>query len=214
MLNDICYSAYARFETPSREIGAALMGSNHLIGDIYSLEPILQEDRSYRIWLVNRFGERVAFLDASEEARVLSLQARGWTLRALLSFVAMSQGAKGYWGEVVLLCNDPHYDTQFNTFAENLRNLMAKGIRPAIDFTNQAAKQIVESGGSWLPTDRTTFPCLDKESALVKTHRNLSDSLVEAGRRKNKGCYAITWILWLALGAVVVAGVVKLFGLL
>ena len=77
MLNDFCYSTYARFETESRAQGAALMGGDHLIGDIYTLEPELQEDRSYRIWLVNRFGAKVAFLAANEEHRILSLQARG-----------------------------------------------------------------------------------------------------------------------------------------
>ena len=48
------------------------MGGDHLIGDIYTIEPELQEDRSYRIWLVNRFGVKAAFLAANEEHRILS----------------------------------------------------------------------------------------------------------------------------------------------
>ena len=82
MLNDICYSTYTRFETLSRSAGASLMGADNLAGDIYTLSCDLQEDHSYRVWLVNRFGKKVAFLSSSEEQRILSLQARGWTLRA------------------------------------------------------------------------------------------------------------------------------------
>ena len=212
MLNDICYSAYARFESPSREIGAALMGADHLIGDIYSLEPELQENRSYRIWLVNRFGAKVCFLDEREENRILSLQARGWKLRALLSFVALSHKKENYWGEVILLCNDPHYNKEFDTFALNLRELVAEGVRPNVDFTNQAAKQIVESGGTWLPTNRVAAPRVDENSALVKSHRSLSEKLVEAGRKENRGCMVATVIIWIAVIAAVAVGIAKLLG--
>ena len=213
MLNDFCYSTYARFETESRAQGAALMGGDHLIGDIYTLEPELQEDRSYRIWLVNRFGAKVAFLAVNEEHRILSLQARGWTLRALLSFVALGQDPIGYWGEVVLLCNDPHYDQEFNAFALNLRELMAQGIRPAVDFTEQAARQIIDSKGTWLPSDRVGSPRIGKDSTLVKTHRSTSEKLIEAGRQKNKGCYATTIIIWVVVAVALIAGVAKLLGL-
>ena len=212
MLNDICYSTYTRFETLSRSAGASLMGADNLAGDIYTLSCDLQEDHSYRVWLVNRFGKKVAFLSSSEEQRILSLQARGWTLRALLSFVALSNTSQGYWGEVVILCNDPHYDTQFNTFAKNLQKMLAQGVRPAVEFTNQAAHEIVESEGSWLPTGRANKPQLDKNSVLVKTHRSLSENLIEAGRQKNKGCYATTMLLWLSFIVLVIVIVIKFVG--
>lgn len=212
MLNDFCYSSYARFETPSRSMGAALMGADHLVGDIYTLEFELQENNSYRIWLVNRFGAKVAYLDKHEENRMLSLRARGWTLRALLSFVALSQEQQSYWGEVILLCNDPHYDDAFNTFAVNLRELVAQGIRPAVDFTEQAAKQIIQSNGSWLPSDRMPTPKLDKGSALVKTHRSVSEKLVEAGRDGKKGCFAATMVVWIVIIAGIAAAIAKFLG--
>lgn len=212
MLNDYCYSAYARFETLSRNEGAALMGANHLIGDIYTLEAELLEDRSYRYWMVNRFGAKVCFLAADQEARVQNLLARQWTVRALLSFVALSQEPDSYWGEVILLANDPHYDEAFNTFALNLRELMAKGIRPAVDFTEQAARQIIASKGSWLPADRVGAPKVDKGSALVKTSRSASENMIEAGRQGRTGCYAATWVIWIVVAVAVIAGAAKLLG--
>ena len=214
MLNDYCFSTYARYTTLSRSDGAVLMGADNLVGDIYTIEPELQEDRSYRLWLVNRFGAKVAILDQSHEHRVQTLLARGWTLRALLSFVALSDGDEGtYWGEVILLGNDPHYDEAFKTFALNLRELLSEGVRPQVEFTEQAARQIINSNGCWMPTDRISAPKLGKGSALVKSRRSASEKLVEAGRSGKGGCWAITIALWIAIGALVLAGAAKLLGL-
>ncbi len=213
MPNDICYGTYARFETLSRDEGAALMGANHLVGDIYSLELDLQEDRSYRIWLVNRFGAKVAFLAADQEQRVQTLRARQWTMRALLSFVAQNQKTQAYWGEVLLLCNDPHYDEAFNAFALNLRELMAEGVRPTVNFTEQAVLKIIETQGTWLPTGRVGAPEIDKGSTLIKAHQSTSDKLIEAGRKGNPGCYVITVLFWLVFALAVIAGGMKLLGM-
>ena len=46
MLNDYCFSTYARYTTLSRSDGAVLMGADNLVGDIYTIEPELQEDLS------------------------------------------------------------------------------------------------------------------------------------------------------------------------
>ena len=213
MLNDICYGSYVRFATASKEEGAAFMGADNLVGDIYTIDLELQEDRSYRAWLVNRFGARVAFLEDDQVHRVQTLTARGWAVRALLSFVALDDQADGYWGEMALLANDPHYTAEFDAFALKLREKMAEGLRPEVDFNEQAARKIIDSKGSWEPTGRVPMPKFDKHSAVVKSRRSASEKLVEQGRQGNKGCYAASIVIWVVIAAAVIAGICKLLGL-
>lgn len=212
MLNDICFGTYVRFSTPSREKGAVLLGSDNFIGDIYSLETVPSEEGGYTTWLVNRFGAKVATLDPSFVYKVQTFEARGWTLRALLSFVAYDQEAEQYWGEVALLFNDPHYDDAFEPFALALREKMADGFRPEVDYTEQAAREIINSKGTWFPTGRVDMPKLESHNVVVRHRRSASDRLVEAGRERNPGCMVATYVIWAALAVVVIGGILKFIG--
>lgn len=210
--NSMCFCSYARFVTPSRTVGAALMGANHLVGDVYTLHFELQENHDYRVWLENKFGEKVAFLEQCEVERVLRLNAKGWNLRAVLCFVALAKEPDSYWGEVALVGNDPHYNKQFNAFVENLQVLIAQGIRPALNLGEEAAKRVVATNGTWIPTDRDPYPTLDANSVIVKKSKGVSEKLVEAGRNSNAGCWVVTVVFWLLIAGVIVAALSKLLG--
>ena len=188
------------------------MGANHLVGDVYTLRFELQENRNYRVWLENRFGEAVAFVEPDEVGRMLQLNAKNWNLRAILCFVALSKEPGTYWGEVALIGNDPHFNQQFDTFIKNLQVLIAQGIRPALNFGEQAAQRIVNTNGTWVPTDREPYPMLDAHSVMVKKSKGVSEKLVEAGRSNNKGCWVATCVFWLLVAGVAVAVLTKLFG--
>ena len=213
MLNDICYGTYARFNTASRDEGFTLLGADNLVGDIYTIEVVRTENNTYEAWLVNRFGKRVGFLAEEYVHKVQTFIARGWTLRALLSFVSMDKESEMYWGEVALLFNDPHYNEEFDVFAQQLGITMGEGVRPDIDFTEQAARKVVDSKGAWQPADRVPIP-KEAKKGLVKDRRSASEKMIEQGRAGNKGCYAATWVFWAALAVAVVFGALKFFGVM
>ena len=56
------FGTYETFKTPSQKEGGALMGSDNLVGDRYSIE-LEMEEGAHRAWVVNRFGKRIGFFE-------------------------------------------------------------------------------------------------------------------------------------------------------
>ena len=61
---------YARFDTPSKKDAAVLLGADNLVGDLFDVEFVTEEGTAVA-WIVNRFGHRVAFLDAIDSLGTL-----------------------------------------------------------------------------------------------------------------------------------------------
>jgi hypothetical protein len=202
------FGRYYTFETVDKKAAADLLGANNLVGDRYTIE-FEDTDEGTRAWLVNRFEDRVGYLDDSAIHQVRLAQARGWTTAAYLSFVAYSEQPEPghYWGQVALIAYDPKYDDEMQVFLKAVVEAMAGGARPKIDLGSTAFKQLIDSKGTWFPKDRQKMPSHDKQTAIIKDHRSANDRLVEASRKGNAGCYIASWAFLLA----VVAGIA--FGL-
>ena len=69
-----------------------------------------------------------------------------------------------------------------------------------------AVDEIINSNGTWLPSEREPLPEKQRGMALLKTRRGFIDGLVEAGRTGNKGCYILSWAFLLALVAAIIIG--------
>ncbi len=201
------FGTYQTFRTASKKDAALLMGSDCLVGDTYQVQVEL-EDGQHRAWLVNRFGARVGFFDESFSRRVSLMLADGMTVVAILSFVAFSEQPEPgeYWGQAAVIAYSPRYADEFMKFIGGVAALIAKGIRPQLNFEGAAVDKVIESGGEWVPSDREPLPKKERGMALLKTRRSFTDSLVEAGRSGNKGCYFLSWAFLLALVAAVVVG--------
>ena len=91
-------------------------------------------------------------------------------------------------------------------FIAGLSKEMAKGRRPRVHLETKGVDQIIQSQGSWLPTDTVPYPAKKKGTALVKTHRSITERLVEESRKGNKGCYLFNWAFLLAVVAAVIFG--------
>ena len=208
------FGRYVRFVTDSRDYGGALVGADNIIGDNYEIEFITEEGVQFA-QLKNRFGAIVGRLDASDSRQVGICRARGWTIRALLSFVAFTEHPEPgfYWGEVALICNDKRYDEVFDVFAERVATELGKAVRPDVALGSQGVDKVIEAKGQWLPNTRTDYPKLEAGSVFMKRRRRFSEGFIEAGRAGNKGCYAVSVLFLITVAAAVFFGVAKLIGL-
>lgn len=201
------FGTYARFETEDKRNAADLLSANNLIGDPYRIE-FVESDEGTHADIVNRFDTHIGYLDGAAAYQGQLAQARGWAVCAYLSFVAYTEKPEPghYWGEVALIAYDPTYQDAIQPFLDKLSRTMANGVRPKIDFADTAFKQLVDSKGTWFPTDRVKMPPKEKGTAVVKDHQGPNDRLVEQSRRGNIGCYVGSWLFLLALVAVIIFG--------
>lgn len=201
------FGTYQTFQTVSKKEAAVLMGSNTIVGDRYRID-LTMENGVHRGWLVNKFEERIGYFNDTF-SRELSLKvAEGMQLVGILSFVAFSETPEPgeYWGQAAVIAYNPNEGETFNQFVNGICGLIGKGIRPRLSLGDSAVDEIVASKGTWLPSDREPLPEKQRGMALLKTRRGFIDSLVEAGRKGNKGCYLLSWAFLLGLVAVIIVG--------
>ncbi len=201
------FATYARFETESKEAAAAFLGADNIVGDTFSIE---QEyvDGKRTAWIVNPFGKRMGFIDEKTAEKVDLCNAKGWNTVALLALVAFTEKpAPGlYWGQVLIVSYDPEYEVEFSTFIENIGKQLGNGIRPDVSLGKESLQKVIDTKGEWVPSGRVSLPKKDKGTAWVKTQRTGTERLVKEARKGNMGCTVISWIILLALVALIVFG--------
>lgn len=203
MQADHYYGSYARFETASKREAAALLGADNLVGDAFDI--VFETENGTSVaWMKNRFGGMIGFFDPELSRQLKILSTRGWSLHAVLSFVAYSDTPKPgyYWGQAAIICYDKKYEHAFDIFTETVGKRLADGIRPDIALGEQGVGKVVESDGSWTPKDRVKLPSKEEGTVIVKDCRKLSEKLIEQSRKGNKGCYLASWAFLLILVAV------------
>ncbi|OUO92356.1 hypothetical protein B5F40_00100 [Gordonibacter sp. An230] len=198
------FGSYARFDTKSKKDAASLLSADNLVGDAFDIV-FLSEEGSSTAWLKNRFGNLAGFFDAEFSRKLRILSARGWILKAFLSFVAFTDSPEPghYWGEAAVICYDPSLNKPFSHFESALSQRLANGVRPDIALGEQGVEHIVRTDGTWQPKSTLPFPEKTAGTVILKSRRKLSESLIEQGRKGNKGCYLVSWVFLLALVAVV-----------
>ena len=136
------------------------------------------------------------------------MEARGWTLSASLTFAAYtSQPTPGlYWGEMAVIAYDPKYEQVFSVYWEKVRDRLKEGVHPVIDLDKQQIELVLQNDGDWISKKTVPAPKLKDGSVTVKSHLNMSERVVEQGRKGNVGCYIFTVIFWIAVIALVIFG--------
>ena len=56
------FGTYYTFNTASKKDASLLLGADNLVGDIYNIV-FKKEDNTTIAWLLNRFGQEIAFFD-------------------------------------------------------------------------------------------------------------------------------------------------------
>lgn len=202
---DIYYGTYARFDTVSKKEASTLVGADNLVGDIFEIA-FVTENGQVVAWAKNKFDRSVGFFDATVSRQLSILNARGWTLKATLSFIAYTDTPEPghYWGEMALICYDPSYDTVFSSFLQGIGSKLEEGIRPNVDLSENGVSQVIESEGSWIPKKREPLPEKKTDTVIMKSRLKMSEKVIEQGRKKNKGCYAVSWAFLIALAVGIV----------
>ena len=183
------------------------MGSNTLVGDRYRIN-LTMDEGVHRAWLINKFNETIGYFDDGFSRELSLFAAEGLELVGILSFVAFTETPEPgeYWGQAAVIGYSPHYAEEFNRFIDGVCGLIGKGIRPKLALKGPAVDEIINSNGTWLPSEREPLPEKQRGMALLKTRRGFIDGLVEAGRTGNKGCYILSWAFLLALVAAIIIG--------
>ncbi len=210
------YGEYARFNTTSKKDAALLTGADNIVGDSFSIS-LRADHGSTTAWIVNKFGVSIGFIDGATIIRELQLCfARTWTVRAFLSFVAYTDSPEPgfYWGEVALVCNDPHYNTEFDAFSKKVCSMLADGVRPDVSLGTTGVDSIIRMKGDWMTHNRRPYPKLAGGTVYLKKRARLSEKIIEQGRARNKGCYAISILFICAVCALIVFGILRLTNIL
>ncbi len=136
------------------------------------------------------------------------MAADGMVEKAVLSFVSFTDhpGEGHYWGQVAVMCYGAPYAAEFDEFVKNVAVKIAGDVRPRIDFDAEAVDKVIDSGGTWMPTQTVALPDMQKGMAVIKRRRSVTEKLIDQGRAGNKGCYIVSWIFLLAVVALIVFG--------
>ncbi len=153
------FGTYARFDTLSKKDAATLLGADNLVGDVFDI--VFQtEDGVSTAWMKNRFGGLVGYFDPSFSRKLSVFAARGWNLRALLSFVAFTDKPEPghYWGQAAVICYDPSLEQTLSPFIASTASRLSDGVRPDVDLGEQAVEQLISSDGAWNPKKNRAAP--------------------------------------------------------
>ncbi len=196
------YGTYARFDTASKKDGAVLMNADCIVGDRFTVE--IDRDKGERTaWLVNRFGTCVGYLDEETTYRASLCAAQDWRMVALLSFVAFSEQPEPgiYWGQIAFISYDPKSAEIVEPFIERVGKLLGEGIRPVVNLDEVDFSHLKNDAQTWMPSGRAELPPKQKGTVILKSREKFSEKLIEQGRKKNIGCYIVSWAFLLAVVA-------------
>lgn len=205
---------YARFDTPSKQVGSLMMGADDLVGNAYAVS-LKNEDGRMVAWVANKFGDERGFFDEQTSQAIQLALARGQEVQALLAYVAYSDEPEPgiYWGEMAVFCFDPLMGDTIRPFIDRVGQRLGEGVRPKISLGTDGLRKLGEDP-AWMPSENLPLLKMPKGSAVIKDHLSIGDKMVEQGRARNKGCYAISWIFIIALVALLAFLGLSIFGVL
>lgn len=188
------FGTYTRFDLIEKTDAGFLVGADCLVGDEFTIN-LEMEDGKHVAYLTNRFGRRLMYLDSNISRRLSVFAARGWKIRALLSFVAFTEknDESCHWGEMAIIANDTLYNDAFDAWSLNIGKTLGEGRRPDVNLSTAGIQQVIETNGTWIPATSTPYPAEKHGTAIIKRKLSASEKMIEQGRKKNPGCYVLSW---------------------
>ena len=184
---------YARFDTNSKN-AALLTGADVLVGDEFSYQ-YKNVNGEILAYLINKFDVEIGYFSTQTTRQLQLYDARGWTVRLLLSFVAYSDHPEPgqYWGQVAVMSYPQESSELFEPFVKKTAEALAEGKRVDVNIGVQGVRNIVDSNGEWFTTATVPMPQFESGTVMMKSRRSFSEKMVEQGRAGNKGCYVVSW---------------------
>lgn len=201
--SDIYFGTYVRFNTANKNEGAALMGPDNAVGDRGEIGWTTDDAKRQRACLVNRFGHTIGFLDESISYKLAVLRAKEWIIRYVFSFAALSEDSEEgqYWGQVAIIAFAPRYKNEFEEFLAVFAQKAGEGLRPNPELSTSDVNAILAQPSSWKSSVRVPIPQNSASTVILKDHRTMREKVIEQGRKKNPGCYLVSWLFIIALVA-------------
>ena len=124
----------------------------------------------------------------------------------MLSFTAYSEEPEPgeYWGQVALIAFAPRYAEEFNVFLKAFAKAAGDGSRPDPKLSNDSIVSVLANPAEWKPSSKIKIPRGGGRTAILKDHRSVHDSMLDAARSKKVGCYIVSWAFILAVVTLVV----------
>lgn len=196
---------YTRFETYTKKDAGILMGADVLVGDEFTFK-FEQTEKGTKAAIYDKFDKKVGYFEEATTRQLRLYEARGWVARVVLAFLAYSDHPEPgcYWGQMAVLAYPKECGDLFEKFIEKVKAKLADGKRVDVNIGTQGIKSLVESNGEWFTNATLPKVKFDAGTVVMKSSRSLSEKLVEQGRAKNPGCYAVSWAFLIALVALVV----------
>ena len=86
------------------------------------------------------------------------------------------------------------------------------GLLPNPKLSNDSIVSVLANPDEWKPSSKIKITRGSGHTAILKDHRSVHDSLLDAARSKKVGCYIVSWAFILAVVTLVVWALHK-FGL-
>lgn len=199
------FGRYVAFKTVSKKDASVLLGADTTVGDV--LEIVFKTNKNTNVaWLKNRFGTLVGYFEPDISRKLNIMKISGWNLEAVLSFVAFTDTPQPghYWGQVALICYDSSLNQIITPFIKTISERLVEDIRPDINLGQEGVHNLIESNGTWQPHQTVPLPKKEAGTVIIKSHRTISEKIIEKGRSRNKGCYFLSWIFLLGLITVLI----------
>lgn len=191
---DNFYGKYVIAQAISTNAGGELLSADNVIGDVYDIRCEI-ENGEYKAYTQNRFGKSPCCFNSDVSRETYLLKNKGYRLFAILTLVGFTysdnQKESNYWGEFAIICFNKVDSEIFLPFIDAFTKEIDKGNRPTLDLSKENYKQIKEGDYSVL-SNRVSLPKKNKGTVFMKTHRKISEKLIELGREKNFGCYIVS----------------------
>ena len=212
MSSNIFYGTYTKFACETKQQSSLLLSADCMIGDICSIEFVVENGTTIA-WIVNKYGARLVSIDEKTCRRLQEYQVRGFSIKALYAFLAFNDNIKNkpYWGEFAIVAYSNNYTSEFEQFIDGISKLLAKGIRPNLDFNPSTIEKIISSKGLWQPTNKLANLKLDKGVAIVKSKRSNLDNIIEQGRSGNIGCWIVSAFIFAVIALLIFLALSTLF---
>ena len=207
-INRLYSARYMKFETESKKSASVLIGSDCLVGDLYTVD-FEYTVTGLKMWFINKFNTRCGFTSSPEVQELITLHESGMKFTAVLSFIAFTQDPTPgyYWGEFAVFSYNPTYADKFEGLISRIAKLQQDGIRCNLSIGNLGLEKILSGDDSFTPSGRQNLPSKLPNTVILKSKLSAKDRLIEKGRKRSIGCFISSWAFLL----LIVTGVVYLF---
>ncbi|HBT96028.1 MAG TPA: hypothetical protein DEB24_08175 [Coriobacteriia bacterium] len=144
-----------------------------------------------------------------DEALVEALE-KGWKARCLLAYSVFKAEDKAITGTAVCFYYDPalgmDISAALEAFIGHLVDRICHRSYLKLKLSQDQFAKVIESRGEWFLIKEESWPKLPKGMVYYRRKRTLSDRMIDAANRGNKGCLVASWTGFFAI----IAGIVLL----